>query len=137
MTEPTYELMLDELYAKLPKKAARSERWEVPIADVQTIGTKTTVKNFEQICAYIRRSPQDVSKYLFKELAVPGVLEGPRLVLQGRISPRAVNERISTYVKEAVFCKECGKPDTNIVGTERAVRMLQCEACGARSPLRV
>lgn len=129
--------MLDELYAKLPKRAVRNERFEVPLADVLIVGTKTVVKNFEQMCAYLRRSPHDVAKYLFKELAVPGVIEGPRLVLQGRISPRGVNERIAAYVKAAVFCKECGKPDTNIVGSDRSVRMLHCEACGARSPIRV
>ncbi len=133
----TYSKLLDNLYSHLPKRTVRSERFEVPFADVLVVGTKTTIKNFDTICAYIRRQPAEVSKYLSKELAVPAVFEGVRLVLQGKFSARSVNDRIQTYVKNAVLCKQCGKPDTNIVESERSFRILECEACGARIPLRV
>jgi len=132
----TYDQMLDELYAKLPKKQVRSDRFEIPLADVFITGSKTLVKNFDAICAYIRRQPAQVLKYLSRELAAPGVIEGQRLILQGKFSPRAVNERIASYAKLFVFCRECGKPDTNLVLLERNVYALQCEACGAKSPVR-
>lgn len=128
--------MLDEAYASLPKKQAKDGRFEIPLADVLIAGSKTTVKNFDAICAYIRRKPTQVAKYLFNELAAPGVIEGTRLVLQGKFAARAVSERVQNYVKLFVLCKECGKPDTNLVQIERNVYALQCEACGAKSPVR-
>ena len=36
-----------------------------------------------------------------------------------------------TYVQ----CSECGSPDTKLVRTERVLNM-QCEACGAHSPVK-
>ncbi len=131
-----YEQMLDGLYAALPKRERKDVRFEVPPADVMTVGTKTTVKNFDAICAYVRRQPAQVAKYLFNELAAPGAVEEPRLVLQGKFSARAVNERLQSYVKLFVLCKECGKPDTNLVQIERNVYAMHCEACGAKSPVR-
>lgn len=131
-----YEQLLEQIYASLPKREAKSERFEVPPADVLVTGNKTLIKNFDAICAYVRRKPPQVAKYLSKELAAPGVIEGQRLVLQGKFSARSVNERIQGYVKLFVLCKECGKPDTNLVQVERNVYALKCEACGAKSPVR-
>ncbi len=128
--------MLDEAYAALPKKQVKDVRFEVPLADVMIAGSKTTVKNFDAICAYVRRKPVQVAKYLFNEMAAPGVIEGTRLILQGKFAARVVNERVLNYVKLFVLCKECGKPDTNLVLIERNVYALQCEACGAKSPVR-
>lgn len=137
MQDLSYEQLLDGLYSSLPKKTVRSERFEVPFPDVLVVGSKSIIKNFDAICAYIRRKPQEVSRFMGKEMAVPAVLEGSRLVLAGKFSARSVNDRITAYVKQAVICTECGKPDTNIVESERSFRILQCEACGARIPLRV
>lgn len=131
-----YSQLLEEAYASLPKKQAGSGRFEVPLADVLVAGSKTTLKNFDAVCAYVRRKPAQVAKYLSNELAAPGVIEGTRLVLQGKFMARAVNERMQNYVKLFVLCKECGKPDTNLVQVERNVYALQCEACGAKSPVR-
>jgi len=131
-----YEQLLEQLYENLPKREVKNERFEVPVADVLVSGNKTVVKNFDAICAYLRRQPAQLAKYLFNELAAPGVIEGPRLALQGKFSARSVNERIQGYVKLFVICKECGKPDTNLVQVERNVFSLKCEACGAKSSVR-
>jgi translation initiation factor 2 subunit 2 len=133
----TYDTLLTGVYAKLPKKKARADRFEIPIADSIVIGIRTTIKNFDAICAYLRRQPADVAKYFFKELAVPGVIEGPRLVLAGKFSNRAINERLAGFVRERVLCKECGKPDTELTQIDRNLYSLKCEACGAKATVRV
>ncbi len=132
----SYEKLLDGLYEKLPKKKAGGERFEIPVADAVIIGVKTTVRNFDSICVKLRRKPDELAKYLSKELAVPAVFEGPRLVLQGKFAQRAIQERLNSYVRERVLCKECGKPDTNLVQVDRNVWSLKCEACGAKSTVR-
>lgn len=130
-----YEKMLDRVYATLPKKTESGERFEIPTADVLMQGTKTFIKNFDSLCSKIRRSPEEVSKYLFKELAIPGKREQAGLLLHGKINIRLINEKITLYTQTHVICKECKKPDTHIEHHGRGPKSLICEACGARSTI--
>ncbi|MGB9576966.1 MAG: translation initiation factor IF-2 subunit beta [Candidatus Micrarchaeia archaeon] len=133
---PGYEELLDNIYRSVTKKDS-GERFECPVAETMVQGNKTFVKNFEAVCAKLRRSPAELSKYLFRELAVPGEVEGGRLVLNGKFSFKQVNDKIQDYCGLAVICRECGKPDTHIeVMPESGIRVLVCEACGAKHPIR-
>ncbi len=127
--------MLDKVYATLPKKQESGERFEIPVADAILQGTKTFIKNFDAICAKIRRSPEEVSKFLFRELAIPGKREQNGLILHGKMNMRLVNEKITLYTQTHVICKECKKPDTHIEAHGRGPKSLICEACGARSTI--
>lgn len=119
----------------LPDKTQSEGRFEPPHPKVVLQGTKAIVQNFDQICQKLRRDPKDLAKFFTKELAVPSNLEGPRLVLHGKISERQINERLTNYIKYFVLCNECKAPDTNIKEMD-GVKVLVCEACGARSPLK-
>ncbi|OIO26741.1 translation initiation factor IF-2 subunit beta [Candidatus Micrarchaeota archaeon CG1_02_55_22] len=132
----SYESLLERAYAKMPARQVRAERFGVPAPESLVTGSRTVVKNFDAICSYLRRKPNEVARFLLKELAVPGVVEGPRLVLQGKFSQRSIAERLAVYVKERVMCRECNRPDTNLVQLERNIFVLKCEACGASSPVR-
>ncbi|MBU1197610.1 translation initiation factor IF-2 subunit beta [Candidatus Micrarchaeota archaeon] len=132
-----YENMLTEVYASLPEKKSSGERFEVPIADAFIEGNKTLIRNFDAICQTLRRKPADLAKFLFRELAVPGVMEGGRLLLQTKVSDRLINEKIGLYAQTHVICHECHKPDTSIESHGRSAKILICEACGARSPVLV
>ncbi|VVC04349.1 Translation initiation factor 2 subunit beta [Candidatus Burarchaeum australiense] len=131
-----YTDLLDRAYQAVPQKSGTGERFEMPVADVLPQGSKTIVKNFEAIASTLRRPPEQMLKYMQKELAVPVTREGQRLVLHGKFNPRVVNEKLKNFYEAFVMCKECKKPDTNIVTGEHGVKMLVCEACGARSPVR-
>ncbi|MFH1257640.1 MAG: translation initiation factor IF-2 subunit beta [Candidatus Micrarchaeota archaeon] len=128
-----YEQLLERAYATLPKKQVSGERFEMPIADAFLHGTKTIVKNFDGLCAKLRRKPEEVAKFLFRELAIPGKREQGNLLLHGKISGRLINEKLALYAQTHVLCKECKKPDTHIEHSGRGPKMLICEACGARS----
>lgn len=137
--EYNYEALLDNLYAKLPKKnLSTGERFECPVVEVLIQGNKTIVKNFDGACSKLRRTPQEVAKYLFKELAVPGESQqGGRLLLHGKFRDRQVNEKLGEYCKTRVLCSQCGKPDTHLeAGGDRHVKTLKCEACGATNTVR-
>lgn len=134
-----YEKLLDNLYASIPKKASPNptgERFEVPTADSFVEGNKTMVKNFDAVVQKLRRKPQEVAKFLAKELAVPCIPQTPQLVLQGRMSARTINEKVALYVQTHVICPQCKKPDTRIEERSRHAKTLVCEACGARTAVR-
>jgi len=76
-----------------------------------------------------------LAKFLQKELAVPGKIEGERLILITKLNSQKVNDKIEQYAKEFVICPECKKPDTEIVA-EKGVKFKKCLACGAKSPIR-
>jgi len=132
-----YEKLLERAYSMLPSKSSSGGRFEMPVVESFTQGNKTIIKNFDEISQQLRREPKELLKYLSKELAVPVTVEGGRAVLQGRFNDRFLNEKLQRYVKLCVFCKECGKADTKIVEVEKGVKMVVCEACGARFPVRV
>ena len=129
-----YQELLKRAKSSLPQ-TQETVRWEVPRANVQVTGKRTAIKNFMDIAKAVRRDPQHLAKFLFKELAVPGSLESGQLVLQGKFNSEFVSKRIEDYVKEFVLCSECGKPDTQLHRQDRLWTM-KCEACGAKKPVR-
>ncbi len=83
----------------------------------------------------LRREAPHLSKYLFKELATPGSVQGSILILQTKASKEILQKKIEDYAKEFVYCKVCHEPDTKFVKEGRA-SFIKCEACGAETPLR-
>jgi len=134
MAEQSYEEMLKHLRERLPKTESQA-RFEMPRASIQQQGRQTFIKNFSEIAKTLRREPQHLAKFFFKELAVPGSIAGDQLLLQGKISTDMVNRRLDDYVKEFVLCNECKKPDTNLTKVDK-ITTLKCEACGAKRPVR-
>ncbi|PIT84863.1 translation initiation factor IF-2 subunit beta [Candidatus Micrarchaeota archaeon CG10_big_fil_rev_8_21_14_0_10_45_29] len=130
----SYEELLKNAKKNLPDKMQGGERFEPPRARVQLQGSKAIIQNFDIICQKLRRDPKFLAKYLGKELAVPSAIDGPRLILHGKIYERQINERLSNFIKAYVICNECSRPDTKIVESGSGVKMLVCEACGARAP---
>lgn len=131
-----YESLLDNAYKGLPEKAKEKARFEYPTADTFQQGNQTIIRNFDAIAQKLRREPAVLSKYLSKELAVPASIEGQRLILYGKFNNRFVNEKLKDFIKRYVICPECGKPDTKLVEYERGIKLLVCEACGARGTAR-
>jgi len=131
-----YDKLLERAYSSLPEKASGGARFEMPIVESFVQGNKTIIKNFDEISNKLRRTPEELMKYLSRELAVPMSKEGAGLVLQGKFYDRVLNEKLKKYVTSFVICKECKKADTKIMGGERGTKTIICEACGARSPVR-
>jgi translation initiation factor 2 subunit 2 len=129
--------MLDRAYSLLPERVLKAERFEIPLVDAFMQGNKTIIRNFGFLTQTLRRKPEELSKYFFKELAVPGDVSGNTLILHGKFNDKMLNERVKSFTETFVLCKECRKPDTKLLEVERNVRMLVCEACGARAPVRV
>lgn len=129
-----YEKMLKSAMEKLPKKNAEKKRFEMPRVVSFIQGNKTIIKNFSEILSVLRRNKRHLSKFLFKQLATPGSVEGDMLVLQRKVQNSLLQKKFGDYIKEYVLCKVCGEPDTIVMKDDR-ITFMKCEACGARSPV--
>ncbi len=130
----SYEELLEEAYKSIKPVESKIDRFEVPRVEGHVEGMKTIITNFKQISAYIRRDSEQVLKFLLRELASPGVMKGDRLVLTRKISSSLINEKIQLYVQNYVVCKECKKPDTEILKEDR-FNFIHCLACGAKKSI--
>ena len=128
-----YEELLKKAIQNLPTRT--ESRFEIPAAAVSVGKKQTIIKNFIDISKTLRRAPQDIAKYLFKELATGGSVRGTELVLQSKIPTSLINQRIREYVKDFVICKERGKPDTALQKIDNYI-FIKCEACGAKRPVK-
>ena len=127
-----YKELLDKLYKKV-KPIVASERFEIPKAKGHVEGNRTIITNFSQIADVLRRPKEHIAKYLSKELAALGIIEGERLVLNRKLSSGQLNDKFQAYADEFVICKECKKPDTELIKQNR-LTLLHCLACGAKYP---
>ncbi|HKZ47474.1 MAG TPA: translation initiation factor IF-2 subunit beta [Thermoplasmata archaeon] len=130
-----YAALLGRAKSQLPKEISVHERFQVPPADIFVEGKTTVLRNFEEICQVINRETQAVLQYLLREIGTAGALEGRRVVFKGKVTPQQVDDRIKNYVDAYVLCSECSRPDTRLV-KEGRIAILECDACGARRPVK-
>lgn len=130
----SYENLLNDAYKNIKPIESKIDRFEIPKVEGHVEGTKTIITNFKQICTYVRRDCNHMVKFLLRELAAPGSMKGDRLVITRKISSALINEKIALYVQQYVICKECKKPDTEII-KDGEFTFLHCLACGAKKPV--
>lgn len=131
----TYKEMLKEAREKLPEDIAKKSRLEIPRPQTNIQGNQTFITNFTEIANMMRRNPKHLSKFLFRELAKAGHISENRLILQGKVYGNLIEKKIEAYLKQFVYCKECGRPDTHLEKEDR-IYFLKCEACGAKQTVR-
>ena len=130
-----YEQLLNKAYEKVKQISSVSEdRFKMIEVKVNIIGNKTVISNFSQISTHIRRKPDNIIKFLSKELAAFCKPEGERLILNRKIPEQRVIEKVNLYVNKFVLCRECKKPDTEIF-KEHSFSFIRCLACGAKHSL--
>lgn len=130
-----YENLLKRAMEKVPKKTPLESRFKIPQIVSEIQGNKTLIKNFSEITNTLRREQNHLVKYFLKELASPGNIQNNILILQTKVSHEILQNKIENYVKEFVYCKVCGEPDTKLERENRIIFM-KCEACGARKAVR-
>lgn len=128
-----YEKLLEQAYKQVKQINVSENRFEIPKVRGHFEGRKTILTNFSQIVSLIRRKPEHFQKFLLKELAASGQREGDRLILNIKVPSSKINQKIESYVQEFVLCKECGKPDTELIkDPHNRVVFIHCLACGAK-----
>jgi translation initiation factor 2 subunit 2 len=130
-----YEELLEKAYEDLPEIQKETLRFEIPFIKGNTQGNKTVVTNLPQIATALRRPIEHLMKFLLRELATTGEIKTGQTIFIGKFRSNFLNEKITKYAKEFLFCKQCGKPDTHLK-KDSGLTFLVCEACGAKSSVR-
>lgn len=127
-----YEQLLDRAYETVEVNVDHSgERFLIPKVKGHHLGSRTVISNFLPIAAHVRRDPLHLMKFLSKELASQGEVSNDRLLLSRKLSSKEVNDKVEKYVNQFVLCKNCKKPDTELVD-EGAKQFMKCLACGTK-----
>lgn len=126
-----YEDMLKKGREELPESVFTAERFEIPNVKGHFEGNKTVISNFSQIIGILRRQEEHILKFLLREIATPGEIKNKLLILKAKIPAAKLNEKIRKYANEFVICKDCGKPDTELIKEGQAL-FLKCNACGSK-----
>jgi translation initiation factor 2 subunit 2 len=132
-----YKELLENVYENMKKIDKNKDRFEILKIKGYFQGKKTILTNFFQIASHIRRDPEHLQKFLFRELATSGVKDGEKLILNIRVPSSKINNKIEDYINEFVLCKECKKPDTEIIkDSQKRINFIHCLACGAKYPIK-
>ncbi len=126
-----YEKLLKNVYLNISKKESSCDRFEIKKPIIIYEGKKTIITNFFIIADCMRRNPEHLAKFLYKNLASFGEIAGDRLILTRKIPKEIVSQKIFLYAEQFVKCKNCGKPDTEIV-EDKKENYLKCLACGTK-----
>ena len=129
-----YEELLDNAFESIKPCSDKDCRFDVKKVEGHIEGTKTIISNFAQVATCLRRKPEHLAKFLFKELATSGDIKGDRLIFDRKMSSKNINEKIEKYVNSFVLCSHCKKPDTEIT-EENGKKYLRCLACGAKKQI--
>jgi len=126
-----YVAMLERGKKLLPEDINKGERFQVPKIKGHLQGNKTVISNLNQIAATLGRKVELLTKYIEKQLATKGQIEGTFVIFNTKLSSNKINERIQQFTDQFVICKECGKPDTTLT-KDTGVYFIKCQACGAK-----
>jgi translation initiation factor 2 subunit 2 len=132
LDDQEYQKLLDRAFEKMPHGSEEKSDFVIPRADILVQGSKTIIRNLIAITDKARRKPQDLARFLSKELGVPADAEEQRLLINGKFQSDEVNKRIERFFDVYVVCKECHKPDSHLESAGRGMLYFVCEACGAR-----
>ena len=129
-----YEELLQKARTELPLETSSGERFEIPKVKGHIQGNKTIISNLAQIASSLSRPLELLVKYLEKQLATKGLVEGNFVIFNSKIPASKINTRIEQFTDQFVICKQCGKPETKL-SKDTGVFFISCQACGAKYSL--
>ena len=130
MSDLDYKKLLKKVIDSTPKKEVIEDRFKLPKAEIFYEGNTTVIKNFDKISDAVNREPDLILKFLLGGLGTAGELEGSRIVFQGKIPAKSIQDKLKEYIDTFVICSECNRPDTHLVKEGRTM-LIRCDACGA------
>jgi len=130
MSDFDYNKLLKRVMESTPKKELVEDRFKLPKAEIFYEGNTTVIKNFDKISDAVNRTPDLILKFLLGGLGTAGELNGSRVVFQGKIPTKDIQDKLKDYIDTYVICSECNKPDTHLVKQGRNI-LIRCDACGA------
>ncbi|KYK22857.1 hypothetical protein AYK24_01745 [Thermoplasmatales archaeon SG8-52-4] len=130
MSDYDYQNLLKRVIDSTPKKEFAEDRFKLPKAEIFYEGNTTVIKNFDKISDIVNRPSDLILKFLLGALGTAGELDGSRIVFQGKIPAKTIQDKLREYIDSFVICSECNRPDTHLVKQGRTM-LIRCDACGA------
>jgi translation initiation factor 2 subunit 2 len=125
-----YEELLKRVQSITSTRIVEEDRFRVPKVDIFYEGNTTVLKNFDKIVNVLNREPNHLLKFFLGSVGTAGEISGGRVIFQGKIPTKTVQDKLNEYVETYVICSECSRPDTHLVKKGRTI-LIRCDACGA------
>jgi len=130
MSDLDYRKLLKNVLDETSTKKIVEDRFKLPKIEIFYEGNTTVIKNFDKISDAVNRDPQLILKFLLGGVGTAGEMEGGRVVFQGKILAKQIQDKLKEYIDTYVMCSECNRPDTHLVKQGRNL-LIRCDACGA------
>ena len=130
MTDLDYKELLKKVHSITSTKSIEEDRFKLPKVDVFYEGNTTVLKNFDKIVDTLNREAGHLLKFFLGNVGTAGEISGGRIIFQGKIPTRTIQDKLDEYVETYVICSECNRPDTHLVKKGRTI-LIRCDACGA------
>ena len=130
MSDLNYRKLLKKVQEGTLYKKTSEDRFKLPEAEIFYEGNTTVIKNFDKISDAVNRESDHILKFLLGGLGTAGELGSGRVVFQGKIPPKSIQDKLKEYIETYVMCSECNRPDTHLVKQGRTI-LVRCDACGA------
>jgi translation initiation factor 2 subunit 2 len=130
MSDQDYRKLLKNVLEDTSAKRVVEDRFKLPKIEIFYEGNTTVIKNFDKISDAVNRDPQLILKFLLGGVGTAGDMEGGRVVFQGKILAKQIQDKLKDYIDTYVMCSECNRPDTHLVKQGRNL-LIRCDACGA------
>jgi translation initiation factor 2 subunit 2 len=130
MSDSDYRKLLKNVLEDTSAKRVVEDRFKLPKIEIFYEGNTTVIKNFDKISDAVNRDPQLILKFLLGGVGTAGDMEGGRVVFQGKILAKQIQDKLKEYIDTYVMCSECNRPDTHLVKQGRNL-LIRCDACGA------
>jgi translation initiation factor 2 subunit 2 len=130
MSEIDYQNLLKRVHSVTSTKRIEDDRFKVPKVDVFYEGNTTVLKNFDKIIDVLNRDADHFLKFLLGSVGTAGEISSGRVIFQGKIPMKTLQDRLDEYVNTYVICSECNRPDTHLMKKDRTL-LIRCDACGA------
>jgi len=130
MSKMDYQELLKRVHSATAKERIEDDRFKVPKVDVFYEGNTTVLKNFDKIIDVLNRDAEHFLKFLLGSVGTAGEISSGRVIFQGKIPIKTIQDRLDEYVNTYVICSECNRPDTHLGKKDRTLRS-RCDAGGA------
>jgi len=130
MSELDYKKLLKRILGDTSTEKVTEDRFKLPKAEIFYEGNTTVIKNFDRISDAVNRDSDLILKFLLGAVGTAGEMDGGRVVFQGKIPPKQMQDKLKEYIDTYVMCSECNKHDTHLVKQGRTI-LIRCDACGA------
>jgi len=130
MSDLDYHKLLKKIQSITSTKSVGEDRFKMPKADIFYEGNTTVLRNFDKITDTLNREANHLLKFFLGSVGTAGERSGGRIIFQGKIPTRTIQDKLVEYVDIYVLCSECNRPDTHLVKKGRTI-LIRCDACGA------